>query len=75
MPPAIPRLVEVCLSQSLLLHIKNRGQWAEESRLSHCSLDQLVTALKETQRGFIYAHAEKAVAIKSALSFQQAVQP
>lgn len=37
MPPGIAKLVEVLLSQSVLLHIKNRGQWAEEKRLSHCS--------------------------------------
>lgn len=46
MPPASPKLVEVRLSQSVLLHIKNGGQRAEGNRLS---LNQLVTALKETQ--------------------------
>lgn len=74
-PPGIPKMVKVHLSQSVLLRINHRGQWAEENRLSHCPLNQLVTALKETQWGFIYAHAEKAVPIKSALLFQQALQP
>lgn len=42
-------MVKVHLSQSVLLRINHRGQWAEENRLSHCPLNQLVTALKETQ--------------------------
>lgn len=73
--PGIPKLVEVHLSLSIPLHAKNRGQWVEENLFSHCSLNQLVTARKKSQWGFIYAHAEKAVAIKSALLFQQALQP
>lgn len=73
--PGIPKLVEVGLYLSALLRTKTRGQWVEEDLFSHCSLNQLVTALKKSQWGFIYAHAEKAVTIKSALLFQQALQP